>query len=398
VVVLITVLLVAGGYFFLVAQASAGVPSPAALLVVASPVEVGRNDGGYAAATSGQSLDVGSSVRTGVTGRAAIQFPDGSLMRLSPSTTVTIRSAQLTIGGNLKSANILQKIGRTLTTVQHLTGGASFQVEGHAVTAEVRGTQFELLVRSDGSNTIKLFSGVLKVGGQTTVNLTAGQEIDVDPDGRLSAVRPIVADLQDPYPLEDQCGKGAASGGDPGTAQTDVGEGLRSAQSASASYYSTGGDVTVALCYPGSLMRLTVTDPGGGIHAAQGPPPVIIKIPSGSPGQYIATVRALNVATPGEPFAVRFATSTGCAAANVDTGGVVRETFSPDQLAQLLSQSGVTGITIQVQGASDSSARIYYHSTIGGSEVTWTIDFYAATPNLGWVLTQVTSDPPIVEW
>src|SRR5579872_1048394 len=93
--VIVALLLATGGYFFFVAQAQAGVASPAALLVATEPVEVGHNDSGYAPANSGQSLDAGSSVRTGHTGRATIQFPDGSLTRVAPDTTVTITGAQL---------------------------------------------------------------------------------------------------------------------------------------------------------------------------------------------------------------------------------------------------------------------------------------------------------------
>src|SRR5256886_14972554 len=76
VIVIVAALLLGSGYFFLAAQAQAGVASPAALLVFSTRVEVGKNDSGYKPAASGQSLDAGSSVRTGETGRATIQFPD----------------------------------------------------------------------------------------------------------------------------------------------------------------------------------------------------------------------------------------------------------------------------------------------------------------------------------
>jgi hypothetical protein len=49
-----------------------------------------------------------------------------------------------------------------------------------------------------------------------------------------------------------------------------------------------------------------------------------------------------------------------------------------------------SGITLKVQGTSSNSARLYYYSNIGGTEISWTIAFYAATPNLGAVITQVT--------
>src|SRR5438105_15652264 len=80
VVLLVIALLVGGGYFFLVAQAQAGVASPAALLVATTPVDVGHNDGGYKPGISGQSLDAGSSVLTGCTGHYTIQCTDDILM------------------------------------------------------------------------------------------------------------------------------------------------------------------------------------------------------------------------------------------------------------------------------------------------------------------------------
>jgi FecR-like protein len=390
VIAIVVALLLGSGYFFLVAQAQAGVASPAALLVFSTPVDVGHNDSGYIPASSGQSLEAGSSVRTGDTGRATIQFPDGTLTRLAPDTTVTVQAAQLTNAGNLKSATILQKIGRTLSVVQHLAGGSDFNVGGHAVSAEVRGTEFEVLVRGDGSNLIKVFDGTVKVSGKTTVLVTKGQEIAADANGNLSAPRPIQPDRADPYQLVAQCEATVSGGGNStGTMQVSSGDNLATGQTAEADYQSGGGIVTVALCYPGSLMTLTVTDPNGTVHSTRtGGSPVVGHI-DGPPGLWRAVVHAADAAG-GEPWAVAFATNAVCGGPKVDNGSVVRETLSNAQLSQSLAESGASGITIQVQGASSNSARIYYYSNIGGIELSWTIDFYAATPNLGWVLTQIT--------
>jgi hypothetical protein len=68
----------------------------------------------------------------------------------------------------------------------------------------------------------------------------------------------------------------------------------------------------------------------------------------------------------------------------------VRETLSNSQIASALARSGSTGITLQVQGTSATSAHVVYYSNVGGLEISWTVDFYAATPNLGAVITQVT--------
>jgi hypothetical protein len=389
VVVLVIVLLLGGGYFFFIAQASAGVASPAALLVASTPVDVGHNDSGYQPATSGQSLDAGSSVRTGHTGHATVQFPDGSLMRVSPDTTVTIQAAQLTNAGNLKSATIQQKVGRTLSDIQHLASGSTFQVGGHSVSAEVRGTEFEVLVRTDNSNQIKVFDGTVTVRGQTTVTLNAGEQVDADPNGKLAPKRNITPDAQDPFALASQCAKAVSRGTTPGTGETTVGNSISTGQTAEVDYRSPGGTVSVALCYPGSLMTLSVFDPAGAEHASRnGAPPVTTNL-SGGPGLYRAIVHAINVPG-GEPFAVSFATNVECAPGNVDTGTVVRQTLSTDQLSASMSQSGVSGITIKIVGASSNSARLYYYSNLFGNEISWTVDFYAATPNLGAVITQVT--------
>jgi len=384
-VALVILLMLGGGYFFFVAQASAGVAAPAALLVASTPVDVGHNDSGYQPATSGQSLDAGSSVRTGHTGHATVQFPDGSLMRVSPDTTITIEAAQLTNTGNLKSATIQQKIGRTLSEVQHLAGGSSFQVGGHSVSAEVRGTEFEVLVRPDHSNQIKVFDGTVTVSGKTTVTLNAGEQVDADPNGNLAPKRSITPDKQDPFALASQCGRAVSAGTTSGTRQTTTGDSLSNGQTAEVDYRSPGGTVSVALCYPGSSMTLTVIDPLGGQHVLRGGSSSV----SGPPGLYRAIVHAVDV--PGEePFAVSFATNASCAQGNVDTGTVVRQTLSTDQLQASMSQSGVTGITIKIVGTSSNSARLYYYSNLGGTEISWTIDFYAATPNLGAVVTQIT--------
>ena len=385
-VVVLSVLLIGGsGYYFFVVQAQAAVAAPAALVLINNPVDVDGNPG-----IAGEALNPNNTVHTGAGGHAAIQFPDGSYIRMSPDTQVTLTAADLQKNGNLQSVSVVQKIGRTFTSVQHLATGASFQVGGHSVSASVRGTQFEVLVRANGTNLIKVFEGTVTVAGATTVRLTAGQQIDADAQGRLSNQRAIQPEAQDPYPLTAQCSAAAASGNTSGTMQSSSGENLTNGQTAESDYNSPGGNLTLAFCYPGSLMKVTVTDPAGRASTRQGAPPLIVKITNGPPGTYKAIVTALNVPATGEAYSLAFATDATCAPGNVDTGTVVRQTLSNSQIANALAESGSTGITLQVQGTSPTSARIFYYSNLGGLPLSWTIDFYAATPNLGAVITQVT--------
>ena len=385
VVVLAILLALGGGYWFLVVQASAAVTAPATLVVYNQPVTVDHK-----AAAAGQALNAGNEVATQAKGHAAIQFPDGSYVRMSPDTTVQITTVQLQKNGNLQSAEVAQKIGRTFVNVQHLVSGANFKVGGHSVSAQVRGTQFELLVSKDNSNLIKVFEGTVGVTGKTTASVSAGQEISADANGTLSAVRPIQRDPLDPYTLTAQCSRAVSSGTTAGTLQTSAGDPIATGQTATFDYNSPGGTISVALCSPGSFMTLSIKDPSGVEHASRnGASPVVGNL-SGPAGKYTATVHAIDV-SPAEAFVVAFAASAPCTAGSSDTGGsFVRETLSNSQIASSLSQSGAEGVSLKVQGTSPTSARIYYYSDLGGTSISWTVVFYAATPNLGAVVTQVT--------
>jgi hypothetical protein len=388
-IVLIVLLVVGGGYYFFILQAQAAVPAPAALQVISTPVDVDTNNGAnFHTAKPGQEITAGNSVRTGDQGHATIQFPDGSFVRMSPKTTVTVTAAQLSHDGNLQSVTLAQKAGRTFANVQHLVSGANFQVGGHSVSASVRGTQFEILVRADNTNLIKVFDGTVQVKGTSSaaVALTAGQEIDADANGKLSGQRAIKPETADPYALEADCARTISAGTSPGTVQTSTGEGLATGQTAEVAYSSPGGTLSFALCYPGSLMTLTVIDPSGNSHTSRQSSRPLKGTLSGPAGRYRVIVRAEDVPG-GEAWAVSLATNSSCSAGAVDSGGFVRQTLSNDQLSQALAASGVT---LQVQGTSPASARVSYYSDLGGVPIGWTVIFYAATPNLGVVLTQVT--------
>ena len=373
------------GYFFFVVQASAAISAPASLVVINQPITVDHNPG-----TPGESLNAGNTVSTGDGGHGAIDFPDGSYMRMAPDTTVQITSVQLQKNGNLQAIALAQQVGRTFVNVQHLANGASFTVNGHNVSAAVRGTQFEVLVRPDHTNRIWVFVGTVKVSGKTSRTLTPGQEIDADANGNLTNLRSNQFDPTDPFPMSQQCSTAASGGNNAGTVDSSSGDALTNGQSGESDYYSPGGNLTMTFCYPGSLMSVTLTDPGGAQQSRQGAPPLTIHIANGPPGIYKAVVHAINVAPSGEAYSVAFATDAPCTAGSVDTGSVVRETLSNTQIATALAESGTSGVTLYVSGTSSNSARIVYYSDIGGVPISWTIDFYAATPDLGAVITQVT--------
>jgi hypothetical protein len=381
--VLASLLVLGSGYFFLVVQAQAAVTAPATLIVFNQPVTV---NGG--AGTPGEALKAGDVVATKAKGHAEIQFPDGSYVRMSPSTTVQVTSVQLQRNGTLQSTEVLQKAGRTLVNVQHLAGGASFKVHGHSVTAQVRGTEFEVLVRQDSTNLLKVFEGTVSVAGKTTTAVKAGQEVDADATGKLSPARTIRPDPQDPYQLVADCRRAVAQGSNPGTIQITTGE-ITTGQTIDVEYNSPGGITKTALCYPGSYMQLRVLSPNGTAYWFPNGDSPIRHQHQGLAGRWTAQVIAVDV-SPAEPWVIAFAADAACVTAPEGGGGTgtfVRQTVSTSQLSQGLRDSG---ITLRVEGTSSNSARLYYYSNIGGTEVSWTILFYAATPNLGAVITQVT--------
>jgi hypothetical protein len=190
--------------------------------------------------------------------------------------------------------------------------------------------------------------------------------------------------------MAQQCASSVSGGNNAGTVTSSTGDALPSGQSGETDYYSPGGNLSLSLCYPGSLMSVTVTDPDGAVYSKQGAPPIALRVADGPPGLYKAVVRAISVPSTGEAYSVAFATDAPCSAGNVDTGVAVRETLSNSQIASALAESGSTGISLNVQGASPTSARLVYYSDVGGMPISWTIDFYAATPGLGAVITQVT--------
>src|SRR5207248_7237373 len=170
----VIIILIVGGLGFGLNLAASAATNVGAILTAFVPtVSVARGGGAYAAATSGTVVQPGDSVKTDAKGRGQIKFPDGSAMRLANSSEITLTSSHFAKDGKVHDISIQAKIGRTLSTVQHLAGGATFQVVGNTTTASVRGTKFEVVVNADGSIVIKLFDGKLDVDWKNHVVLTA---------------------------------------------------------------------------------------------------------------------------------------------------------------------------------------------------------------------------------
>ena len=391
--IVVIVLIIGGLFYFLVAQAAAAVSVPAQLVVV-NPATTLTHGGSTQTAASGNLVHGGDKLETNTSGRSLIQFQDGSITRLGPSTKLTLDIAEFDKQGQLHNVSMSQQAGRTLSTVQKLVGAnAKFNVAGHSATASVRGTKFELITNPDGSARLKTFVGLVAFGN---VLVPAGQQADASPSGAVSKPVAITPDPADPFTLWLASEEAAKAAGQPATAQTSFDQAaLGTGQTASQpDYDSAGGEVIGELAYPGSAMTLIITDPGGAVHQSSVPTPgragkmVAVDIPNAPGGAFKVQVRGDNV-NPAEHFTVTMVTKFVCAAKQVTEGGFIRNVLSANDTRDALVQSGASNVSIRFSGASAGGANVEASGSFSGLSFSGAVILYAAGGgNVGVAVTQ----------
>src|SRR5205807_4457271 len=250
---------------------------------------------------------------------------------------------------------------RTFTNVQHLVTGATFNVKGKSATASVRGTKFEVYIKTDGTMIIKLFDGHMVVtSGKQTVAMSAPSQVTVDPSGHIGDPGPIVTDPNDPFGPALDASNAVASGTTPGTEQDFIGAPLHNGEHQDFTYsYAGGGLVRAALGYPGSSMKLTVITPDNQKQVQTGKLPAI-EIKNGQPGIYKIQDDGVSGLGPNgeEPF-VAVASVETCASADVEGNGAVHRGYTAQDLMSAVQQSG------QVNGLSNLQLAISENSAAG---------------------------------
>jgi hypothetical protein len=366
------VLIVGAALFWLNSAAQASVNVSATLTVFRPAVSVQRGSGVSAPAATGATIQPGDSVKTDATGRAAIGLPDGTLTRLASGTEVKLDSAHFTKSGQLHDVKLLQKIGRTLSNVQHLVSGATFQVAGQSATASVRGTRFEVIVNQDGSMVVKLFQGQLDFDGLNHIHLVAPQQATADPQGNIGPAGPIQPDPNDPFGPEQLASDAVNVGTTPGTEQDSVGAPLHNGEQQTYTYsYAGGGLVKAALGYPGSLMRLEVDAPDGSKYPKTGPPPIVVVVNNGPPGIYNIIVTGISgLGSSGEEPFLAVASVEPCASSNIAQNGAVRRSYTSQDLSGAVQVSGLANLSLTIFGASLAGAIVNASGTYNG--VSWT--------------------------
>ena len=128
--------------FFLLFVLSCSTPTletGAVLSVISKGVTVNGN-----IPTVGMALNVGDVIATAIGAEAAIEFYNGSIVRLRENTTITIK--KLTTN---KDVVLTQEKGQTWNRVTKLAGINTYAVETPNTVATVRGTGFKVTVDSE---------------------------------------------------------------------------------------------------------------------------------------------------------------------------------------------------------------------------------------------------------
>jgi hypothetical protein len=146
------------------AKTSSGGTALASLKITADQVSVkakGASD--FVAAKNGQRLHQGDSIQTDATGRAEIDYTDGSLTRLGGSTVFTLSKLTNKRGGRQTQGTL--SVGETWNRAAKVSETGSFEVEAGGTTAAVEGTAF-------------VVKCVPQVNGQQQVSCTVTAVVD----------------------------------------------------------------------------------------------------------------------------------------------------------------------------------------------------------------------------
>jgi hypothetical protein len=372
-IVLVVLILIVGGALFwlnLVAQAAVNVSTT--LIVYQPTASVAHGTAAYAPANTGAQVAAGDSVKTDAKGRASIQLPDGSLTRLASDTEITLDAAHFSKSGTLHDAKITEKIGRTLTTVQHLVSGATFQVAGQSAVASVRGTKFEVYIKPDGTMIVKLFEGQLDFDGKNHVHLVAGEQATADPSGNIGPAGPIQPDPDDPFGPALDASNAVNAGTTPGTEQDYIGAPLHDGEQQKTTYSYAGGSLLKAsLGYPGSAMQLNVQAPDGKTYSGKGKSPIVVVINNPPAGIYTITVVGVSgLGTFGEEPFVAVASVEPCVSTDIEQNHAVRRSYTDTDLAAAVRVPGLSNLSVTIAQNSPAGAIVTGHGTYDG--VGWT--------------------------
>lgn len=221
-VVVIVIILAIGGYFYL--TLFPGPEPPARLIINEGSAEVSSDGTTFRAASSGQLLRQGDTVRTGAGSRATIVLFGATTVRLDENTEVKLsdlpasaadkptasvagaahESPGVVFAQGVTTATVQQNRGRTWANVRRASGIESFSARTPRAVATVRGTTMDILV-GDEKDWIALFEGSAEVtpeGGSPQA--VTGKRMEIFADGTTELVDNVEDDWITQNKLDDQ--------------------------------------------------------------------------------------------------------------------------------------------------------------------------------------------------
>jgi hypothetical protein len=305
--VIVTALFVTTAVFVALAvtQPPAAAETAAILTVFTGTVDIEKPHAPtFTHAQSGDQVSAGDSIRTGPETKAAITYPSGTVARLDSNTRLTITELGRTAGGGW-NIDAYQAVGKSWSRMAQLVGGSSYIVNApNSVAAEVRGTEFEVIVEAQGVSTLvrlDVFAGIVAAtANKGTVAVTTGQFTTTSPGLPPTPPAAITAaDRQDTFTVFNETADAAR--GKPVSVNTDR---FSPAQASGEVAGATGDgstDLQFTLGWPGSRFELTVFDPAGAMYAqvASGTPPVTIVVADAQAGVWSYQVTDIE-SKPGE--------------------------------------------------------------------------------------------------
>ena len=371
----ILVLVVAGVVVWLNMAAQAQIDASGSLTVYQPTASIAHGSAAGVAAASGAAVRAGDTVSTDAKGLAGIALPDGTLTRLATNTSITLDGAHFSKNGSMHDVSLTQQVGRTFTNVQHLVTGASFDVHGHAATASVRGTKFEVLIDAAGNMTVKVFKGtVILHNANGSVTIHEGQQATANANGTLGPAIPIVPDPNDPFGPAVDASNAVSGDTTPGTEQDYIGAPLHDGEQQTYTYsYAGGSTVEASLGYPGSAMKLTLKSPDGDTRTATGKLPFLRR--DGAPaGIYTVVVTGVSgLGTNGEAPFVAVASVELCVSADTEQNGAIHRGYTAQDLINAVQQSGqVSGLSnLKLSFGGDSVSGVILSASGTYNGVSW---------------------------
>jgi hypothetical protein len=305
--VVVTALLVTTAAFVALAvtQPPAAAETAAVLTIFTGTVDIEKSHStSFAHAQSGDQVSPGDSIRTGLETKAAITYPSGTVARLDSNTRLTITQLARTAGGGW-NIDAYQAVGKSWSRMAQLVGGSSYVVNApNSVVAEVRGTEFEVIVEAQGVSTLvrlDVFAGIVAAtANHGSVSVTTGQSTTTSPGLPPTPPAAITAtDQRDTFTVFNKTAD--AVRGKPVSVNNDH---FSPAQATGKVAGATGDgstDLQFTLGWPGSQFELTVFDPAGSVYAqvASSVSPVTIVVADASTGEWSYQVTDIQ-SLPGE--------------------------------------------------------------------------------------------------